>query len=130
MLDADLGLKALIHITSDGFLNLLRVETATVGFVLDDLPDPPPIFALLQRLGGIPNAEMFRVFNMGIGFCVVAARADASRVVEIASRHGRAARPIGYVVADPRRRVWLPQRTPRRPRRLRAVARAATPPRP
>ncbi len=31
----------------------------------------PPVFGWLQRLGGINEAEMFRVFNMGIGFVVI-----------------------------------------------------------
>ena len=44
--------KALIHITSDGFLNLTRVRSDTVGFVLDHLPTPPPIFELIRRMGG------------------------------------------------------------------------------
>ena len=40
MLDRGL-VKALAHITGDGFLNLTRVERA-VGYVLDTLPPPPP----------------------------------------------------------------------------------------
>ena len=110
MLERGLRMKALIHVTSDGFLNLLRVETTTAGFVLDELPPPPPVFALIQRQGGIEDAEMFRVFNMGVGFCVVVAPEDAARVAEIATRHGRAARTIGYAVADPERRVWIPEK--------------------
>ena len=43
--------RALAHITSDGFLNLVRIEAA-VGFRLDRLPSPPPIFDLIQRSGG------------------------------------------------------------------------------
>ncbi len=110
MLERGLRMKALIHVTSDGFLNLLRVETTTAGFVLDELPPPPPVFALIQRQGGIEDAEMFRVFNMGVGFCVVVAPEDAAHVAEIATRHGRAARTIGYAVADPERRVWIPEK--------------------
>jgi phosphoribosylformylglycinamidine cyclo-ligase len=34
----------------------------------------PPVFGWLERLGGIDAAEMFRVFNMGIGFVVIASR--------------------------------------------------------
>ena len=42
---------ALIHITGDGLLNLPRVD-AEVGFILDALPPPPPIFDLIERRGG------------------------------------------------------------------------------
>jgi len=52
------GVKALVHITGDGLLNLPRVD-ADVGFVLDALPPPPPIFGLIERPGAVARAEMF-----------------------------------------------------------------------
>src|SRR6185295_17967759 len=57
MLREGLGVKALIHVTSDGFLNLLRVDQPTIGYVLDDLPEPAPIFRLIQERGQIDDAE-------------------------------------------------------------------------
>ena len=108
MLDRGLEIKALIHITGDGFLNLARVA-APVGFVIDKLLKPPPIFPVIQRLGKIDDAEMFRVFNMGTGFCVVVAPHDADRVHAIAGEHGHRADTIGHAVADQQRRVWVPQ---------------------
>src|SRR5207245_1751241 len=64
--------KALINITGDGLLNLPRVD-ATVGFLINNLPTAPPIFQMIQQCGGVGNAEMFEVYNMGIGFCVLVA---------------------------------------------------------
>ena len=109
MLDADLAVKAFIHVTGDGFLNLTRVEAAA-GFVVDCLLPVPPIFDLIQRYGAAPDAEMFRVYNMGVGFCVVVDPKDADRVVAIATQHGKTAAVIGYTVDDPQRRVWIPER--------------------
>src|SRR5262249_41195529 len=63
-------IRALVHITGDGFLNLARIKAA-VGFELDGLPEPQPIFGLIQELGHVPGTEMYQVFNMGIGFCVI-----------------------------------------------------------
>ena len=74
--------KALMHITSDGFLNLNRVK-ADVGYVIDGLPPVPPIFSIIQRMGDIDDAEMFTVYNMGVGFCVVVDAADADNAVSI-----------------------------------------------
>src|SRR5204862_3744316 len=62
--------RACAHVTGDGFLNLARCA-AEVGFVFDNLLEPPPIFGLIQRLGDIPAAEMYVALNMGVGFCVV-----------------------------------------------------------
>jgi phosphoribosylformylglycinamidine cyclo-ligase len=109
MLDAGLAVKAFIHVTGDGFLNLTRVE-APVGFVVDHLLPVPPIFDLIQRHGAIAAAEMFRVYNMGVGFCVVVDPRDADAVVSLATRHGKAAAVVGRAVRDPSRRVWIPSR--------------------
>jgi phosphoribosylformylglycinamidine cyclo-ligase len=101
-----LDVKALCHITGDGFLNLCRVA-APVGFVLDDLPPPPPIFDLIRRSGSVEIAEMYRVFNMGIGLCVTVAPKDVDRACEIARKHGSDPLVIGHAVADPTRTVKL-----------------------
>ena len=101
-----LDLKALVHITSDGLLNLLRI-VSDVGFLIHTLPEPPPIFQLIQKLGQIPDEEMYAVFNMGIGFCVVVPEAQAERAVEIATSHGVAALVLGRAVAEPTRTVIL-----------------------
>src|SRR2546427_3712928 len=62
--------KALVNITGDGLLNLTRIKAA-VGFKIDNLPQPQPIFGLIQKLGDVPPPEMYRVFNMGVGFCLI-----------------------------------------------------------
>ena len=108
ILDQVRSVKALIHITGDGLLNLPRVE-AEVGFMLNNLPPLPPIFALIQRQGGISSAEMFEVYNMGVGFCIVVPETDVAVTLAILTRHGRQARVIGHAVADPSRAVRLPQ---------------------
>ena len=102
------SVKALIHITGDGLLNLPRVD-AEIGFVLDNLPDPPSIFDLIQRYGAVGRAEMFEVFNMGIGFCVVVPESDLDPVLAILAEHKRVAWVIGRAVADPSKSVYLPQ---------------------
>ncbi|HEU0215864.1 MAG TPA: phosphoribosylformylglycinamidine cyclo-ligase [Stellaceae bacterium] len=108
VLDKISSVKALMHITGDGLLNLPRVD-AEIGFVIDDLPEPPPLFGLIEKLGGVARAEMFDVYNMGIGFCVVVAEADADATLAILARHGRRASVIGHAVADPSKSVHLPR---------------------
>jgi phosphoribosylformylglycinamidine cyclo-ligase len=80
LLDAGIPVRALAHITGDGLFNLVRTAKA-VGFDIEHWPAPRPIFALLQRLGKISDEEMFRAFNMGIGFALVVApeAVDAAR---------------------------------------------------
>lgn len=106
MLDLGLAIKALVHITSDGFLNLTRGVSA-VAYHIEELPPIPPIFELIQKYGRIPDEEMFRVYNMGIGFCILVSPKDADRVISIARSHGKRARRIGYATPDELRRVYV-----------------------
>src|SRR5262249_21392316 len=103
------GVKALINITSDGLLNLARVA-ADVGFEIERLIEPHPIFSLIQRHAAVPDSEMFEVFNMGTGFCYVVDPATVDQTISILTKHGRHAQRIGHAVADPTKIVRIPQR--------------------
>lgn len=110
ILDRISSVKALVHITSDGLLNLVRTDNPRVGFLIDDMPPAPEIFTLIQGYGEVDAAEMHEVYNMGVGFCVLVADADAATVMAVLAEHGRKARVIGTVVEDPTRGVRLAQR--------------------
>jgi phosphoribosylformylglycinamidine cyclo-ligase len=99
--------KALINITGDGLLNLPRVE-ARVGFEIDNMPPVPAIFRLIQTHGGVSNAEMYQVYNMGVGFCVLVSEIDRDPVLSILQRHARRAQVIGRVIEDDSKGVYLP----------------------
>jgi phosphoribosylformylglycinamidine cyclo-ligase len=103
------GVKALINITSDGLLNLTRVR-AEVGYEIDHLMTPQPLFSLIQRYGNVPDSQMYEVFNMGIGFCYVVDPAAAEVTLSILKQHGRHAQRIGHAVADRDKAVRIPQR--------------------
>ncbi len=109
LINSNLDINALLHITSDGLLNLNRVKS-DVGFVIDHLPEPPPIFSLLQKRGNVIDEEMYRVYNMGIGFCVILPEQEAEAAIEIAMRHNVDAFRIGYVVKKHPKKVNLKQK--------------------
>lgn len=69
--------KAAAHITGGGLAdNLPRALPEGLGAELDRSAwSVPPIFQLIQRLGGIDEAEMFRTFNMGLGMVLICASA-------------------------------------------------------
>lgn len=107
LMEAGLHLRALLHITADGLFNLLRVARRDIGYRITALPEPPPLFRLIRELGPVDDAEMYRVFNMGVGFCVVVPPEEARAVIATAAAHGIEAWQLGEVVHDPQRRVWL-----------------------
>lgn len=75
--------KGMCHITGGGLLeNLPRVYDKNLTAEIDASTwQRPAVFDLIQRLGAIEPAEMYRVFNMGIGYVVIVA-ADAVAAVQ------------------------------------------------
>lgn len=87
------------HITSDGFTNLCRLDNG-LGYRITRLPEIPAVFRLIAERGGIGPEEMYRVFNMGIGFIAIVPPGQAGRAVDLIIGAGYDARPIGVVTED------------------------------
>jgi phosphoribosylformylglycinamidine cyclo-ligase len=94
LLDSDVDVRGLAHITGDGFLNLLRLE-ADAGYRIDSPLPVPPVFVHIAERGGVEDAELYEVFNMGCGFCVVVPRDDAEAALELLGRHHPGSALIG-----------------------------------
>jgi phosphoribosylformylglycinamidine cyclo-ligase len=104
VLDAGVPVRALAHVTGDGLFNLIRT-TKAVGFDIEDWPDVPPIFRMIQRLGNVPEEEMWRAFNMGIGFGVVVPPSDADRTRALLEESGVRTHVLGTATDDPQRTI-------------------------
>ena len=110
MMEEGINVKAMTHITGGGFCNLNRVFSDNIRFVLNDLPEPLPIFQLIQETGEVSIAEMHQVFNMGVGMCIIVENADdANRAKAISQKYGTQAQSIGYVEACNRKEVVIPK---------------------
>ncbi len=68
-------IHGLAHITGSGLMKLHRITK--YGFDITDPVKPQPIFRFLQEEGGVENAEMYKTFNMGMGFVVVLPKNEA-----------------------------------------------------
>ena len=80
---------------------------ATVLAAIARWPNVPAVFGWLQQLGNVDREEMFRVFNMGIGFVLVVRDRSVGEVQEpLAARHVDA-KLIGRVVPGERGVVCL-----------------------
>ncbi|MDP4125973.1 MAG: phosphoribosylformylglycinamidine cyclo-ligase [Bacillota bacterium] len=88
------------HITGGGLTeNVPRVLPAGLGVQIDTSAwDRPPIFALLQRLGDVEWPEMYRTFNMGIGFVLVVRQENVAAVTKKLTDLGEKSFVIGSVV--------------------------------
>jgi phosphoribosylformylglycinamidine cyclo-ligase len=101
LLRSEVDVRGLAHITSGGTGNLLRLA-AEVGYEIDDPLPVPPIFALIQEHGEVSEEEMYDVFNMGCGFCVVVPAAAEDAALASLRAHYPAAKRIGRATAGPK----------------------------
>ena len=97
------SVKAFAHITGGGFVdNIPRVLPQNCDVVIRlGAWDVPPIFKFLERKGGVPEAELYQVFNMGIGMVAVVSETQAGRVLKFIRAHGHKAWVIGTVTKVP-----------------------------
>src|SRR3712207_1216676 len=68
--DKKVTIHGLAHITGGSFTKLRRLNNK-VRYNLSNLLSPFGIFKQIQKDGHIDVKEMYRTFNMGIGFCII-----------------------------------------------------------
>lgn len=88
-------IHGLAHITGGSFTKLLRLKK--IGYMLDNMPEPPEIFQLIEN-EDVEKAEMYKTFNMGIGFCVIAPEDEEEQIEEIFKKHGLKSRQVGNII--------------------------------
>lgn len=98
------GIRAMAHITGGGIYgNLPRALRVDVQAKVNRSNwTPLPIFQLIQHMGGIDDAEMFRAFNMGIGMILVVDGEQATEVTDTLNASGVFAAEIGKLQAGAR----------------------------
>ncbi len=94
-------IHGLAHITGGGLEeNIDRILPKNVDAFIDaDSWEIPDIFRWLQNTGNVADAEMRRVFNMGIGLCVIVSDFYASSIQGQIQKAGFTCEPIGSIVA-------------------------------
>ena len=85
----------LAHITGGSFTKLLRLKN--IGYKLDEMPTPQPIFQIIQN-NGVSRTEMYKTFNMGIGFCIITPKNEEKRINSIFKKNGMKSRRIGRII--------------------------------
>jgi phosphoribosylformylglycinamidine cyclo-ligase len=107
MIEAD-AVSAMAHITGGGITeNLPRVLPKGTGAVVEIHSWPvPPIFEHLQALGNVPQEEMLRTFNMGIGMILVVPAKKFKKAQTILERCGEKGYTIGRIVKGERKVVY------------------------
>ncbi|HEY7378146.1 MAG TPA: phosphoribosylformylglycinamidine cyclo-ligase [Steroidobacteraceae bacterium] len=96
---AEVRVHGIAHITGGGLLeNIPRVVPDGLEVVLRRSSWPSsPVFNWLQRVSSLPDVEMYRTFNCGIGMTLSVAADDVSRTLTSLARSGQPASVIGSI---------------------------------
>jgi len=91
---------SLAHITGGGFYeNIPRALPEGLTARVDAAAlQTPPLFALLQQAGRIPERDMFNTFNMGVGMAALVPADEADRAIRLLREQGEAAYLLGEIV--------------------------------
>ena len=102
------AVKALAHITGGGFVdNIPRVLPKSLDVVIRKGSwDMLPIFQIIEQKSGVPDEELYQVFNMGIGMVAIVAADKADAVLKFIRAQKHKAWVIGEVVKG-RRQVQV-----------------------
>lgn len=95
------AVHAVAHITGGGLYdNIPRVLSADTQAIIEKSSwDVPLIFQHIQRLGSVPDADMFRTFNMGIGMVLIVDRDATPDLLSYFETRGESAYLIGEVTS-------------------------------
>jgi phosphoribosylformylglycinamidine cyclo-ligase len=91
-----ISIHGFAHITGGSFAKLTRLNM-NVDYKLDNLPYSNGIFKQIQVDGHIETKEMYRTFNMGIGFCIILQRRYVDPVISIFEKYNMACTQIGII---------------------------------
>jgi phosphoribosylformylglycinamidine cyclo-ligase len=81
--DCGIDIHYAVNITGHGWRKLMRAERP-FAYVIEQLPDPLPIFDFIQQHGSVDDREMYGNFNMGAGFAIYVAERDVRQVLKVA----------------------------------------------
>lgn len=91
------NINGLAHITGGGFTNLRRLKKG-VGYQINNLPEVPEIFKLIHKQN-VDIKEMYKVFNMGVGFVVIVDENEADEIISTLKEYCQC-QIIGKVIDD------------------------------
>lgn len=92
--------KAISHITGGGFYeNIPRMMKDGLTAKVEKSAVPVlPIFTLMQKVGDIPERDMYNTFNMGVGMCMAVSKETAQAAIDAINAAGEKAFVLGEVV--------------------------------
>jgi len=95
------------NITGHGWRKIMRHEDK-LTYRFRSVPPVPPVLAFIQQHANMSDADAYGTFNMGAGFALYVAAADADKTVDVATKAGFTAYKAGVIEAGPKQVIIEP----------------------
>lgn len=96
-----------VHITGHGWRKLMRANR-NLSYIIDNIPNPQPIFGLIKKYTQSTDYDMYDTYNMGTGFALFVPPKSVDKLLSIVKKLNIQALDAGYVEKGPRRVVIRP----------------------
>jgi len=102
-------IKGMAHITGGGIPgNLPRIFQKNISAKINKNSwDIPPIFKFIEKIGKIDKKEMYKVFNMGIGYIFIVDKSDVDKTLKTLSKNGYKSYIIGEILKGKKTVIFL-----------------------
>jgi phosphoribosylformylglycinamidine cyclo-ligase len=95
-----------VNITGHGWRKLMRA-TQSFAYIIDHIPEPQPVFSIIQQYGPVDDQEAYANLNMGAGFALYVRESDVDRLLSIAHSLGMSALRAGTVESSQVKKVVI-----------------------
>ena len=108
LFDQDVDIHYMVNITGHGWRKLMRANR-NFTYVINEIPDPQPVFEFIQKQSRNDDREMYGNFNMGAGFAVFVPQAHVDNALKIEKQHSFNIMDAGVVEEGPRQVIIKPK---------------------
>ena len=92
----------MVNITGHGWRKLMRAKQ-DFAYVINQIPEPQPVFTFIQEQLGYTHEQMYGSYNMGAGFAVFLPPEQIEEAQKVAGLYGIPSLKAGYVISGPKR---------------------------
>lgn len=109
LFEAGIDIHYMVNVTGHGWRKLMRANR-DLSYIIEQVPQPQPVFQFIQEHSGNNDEEMYGNFNMGAGFAIFMPDKDVDLAQKIAKeKYGWQAGKAGYVNEGPRQVIIKPK---------------------
>lgn len=114
LFDEGVDVRYMQPITGHGWAKMMR-KKRPLRYAIDSVPEPQEEFRFMQEAGPVSEEELYKTFNMGVGWVVYAPKYDSGRIGRACQRCGLTSYEMGQVEAGEREVVISPINVTYRP---------------